>query len=234
MLIAQPLSEFSIGLSGAVPERSSWTEPSLDRAILEFIAFFSSLVLKHGGQLVHGAHPTFTPVILSQAKIHAKRGKQSVTILISELWAELQENQDLYKHYSDVCEIYVVKRVGQGDYTNFETRNRSLSLMRRHLIQKMNTIVAVGGLFHETDNIKPGVLEEIELATIRQVACFLVGGMGGMAGRLAATPAELELRNYLPPDTNRALLTTKDVAACAGILLSHFDRASGASSTKAH
>ena len=38
------LTQFDIGLSGAVPGRDSWSEPAMDRAILEFVALFSGIV----------------------------------------------------------------------------------------------------------------------------------------------------------------------------------------------
>lgn len=222
MLGDQSFRDFNIGLSGAVPERSTWFEPALDRAILEFISFFVSLVFKHGGQIVHGSHPTFTPIILKQAKRHVPTGGKSVILFISELWARLQENRDLFRHYADICKVYVVKQVGDGNYNDITTRNNSLRLMRHHLIQRMNVVVAVGGMLHDTGSIKPGVLEEVELATTRQIACFLVGGMGGMTGKLAGDSLwESKLRNYLAPEVNEELLSTRDVAACAGILVSH-------------
>src|SRR4051794_24144518 len=85
------LREYSIGLSGAVPGRASWSEPAMDRAILEFVALFSGIVFKYGGIIVHGSHPTFTPVILRQARQHAvARSEKPVRLVISELWAKTQ------------------------------------------------------------------------------------------------------------------------------------------------
>src|SRR5690348_17312116 len=84
------LDSFDIGLSGAVPGRESWSEPAMDRAILEFVALFSGITFKYGGRIVHGSHPTFTPVILRQARLHAKekRSRKPVTLIMSALWAK--------------------------------------------------------------------------------------------------------------------------------------------------
>ena len=56
------LEQYEVGLSGAVPDRNDWSEPATDRGILEFVALFSGLVFKYGGRIVHGSHPTFTPL----------------------------------------------------------------------------------------------------------------------------------------------------------------------------
>src|SRR6267154_4994581 len=84
------LSDFDIGLSGAVPGRESWSEPAMDRAILEFVSLFTGIVFKYGGRIVHGSHPTFTPVILRQARLHAskERSGKPVMLIMSELWAK--------------------------------------------------------------------------------------------------------------------------------------------------
>ena len=44
------LEGFDIGLSGAVPGRDSWSEPAMDRAILEFVSLFSGITFKYGGR----------------------------------------------------------------------------------------------------------------------------------------------------------------------------------------
>src|SRR4051812_17157746 len=83
------LARFDLGLSGAVPEQKDWSEQAMDRGILEFVALLSSLVFKYGGRIVHGSPPTFTPVILHQARIHAgERKRLPVTLVVSELWAK--------------------------------------------------------------------------------------------------------------------------------------------------
>src|ERR1700687_5755442 len=84
------LEQYEIGLSGAIPDRSDWSEPAMDRGILEFVALFSGIVFKYGGRIVHGCHPTFTPVILRQARLHSgpPRTPKPVTLIMSELWAK--------------------------------------------------------------------------------------------------------------------------------------------------
>src|SRR5882762_7009085 len=83
------LEQYEIGLSGAIPDRKDWSEPAMDRGILEFVALFSGIVFKYGGRIVHGSHPAFTPVILRQARQQAGgRARKPVTLVMSELWAK--------------------------------------------------------------------------------------------------------------------------------------------------
>jgi hypothetical protein len=222
------LSGCNIGLSGAVPECSEWTEPALDRAIKEFVAVFTGLVIKYGGRIVHGFHPTFTPIILDQAKHHAPPGSgKVVTLVISELWANLPDFRDILS-WSEIAEIIVTKQIGKGGPEVVYTRNRSLSLMRLHLLQQMNVMIAVGGKVHSNDGIIPGVLEELKYASCRRMACFLIGGgMGGMAAKLVGEqpwpseqpwPWESWLQNGLTNQKNRELQSTTEVGSCARII----------------
>src|SRR5208283_766998 len=107
------LEQYEIGLSGAIPDRKDWSEPAMDRAILEFVALFSGIVFKYGGRMVHGSHPTFTPVILRQARLHAGKGgsRKPVTLIMSDLWAK-NYPKEFVEGVSDVAEFIVTKQIG--------------------------------------------------------------------------------------------------------------------------
>lgn len=225
------LAKYDVGLTGAIPGREYWSEPAMDRAILEFVALFSGLVFKYGGRIVHGSHPTFIPVILRQARLHAgKRSKKPVTLIMSELWAKDVPN-DFVDGISDVAEFIVTKRVGEGGPENVETRNRSLTELRHTLIASQNVMVAVGGKLHETDGMTPGVREEMELAARREIPRFLVAGMGGYAAKYAAELSPSSLRNGLSDQENALLLSTPDVSACVSIIFERLANAESSSST---
>src|SRR5436189_6406351 len=90
------LEQYEVGLSGAVPDRKDWSEPAMDRGILEFVALFSGLVVKYVGRIVHGRHPTYTPIILRQARRHAaNRVRKHVTPVVSELSARALPKVDV-------------------------------------------------------------------------------------------------------------------------------------------
>ena len=212
------LRGFSIGLSGAIPKRDEWSEPALDRAILEFVSNFTALVFKYGGHIIHGCHPSFTPVIVRQAERTSLQGKP-LTLLISELWVDSVDDK-IAKNYLRNAEIIVVRRAGIGGHTNADTRNKSLSLLRRHLLQRMNILVAVGGQLHEHDVIKPGVLEEVKYAYEREMPYFIIGGLGGMAGKLPTKLIEGR-RNTLSNEDNKYLMESKDISSSVRLILNH-------------
>ena len=212
------LEHYEIGLSGAIPDRSDWSEPAMDRAILEFLALFSGIVFKYGGRIVHGSHPTFAPVILRQARLHAgARIRKPVTLVISQLWAKHWQEEER-NNVLDVAELIITRQIGSGDPSDATTRNDSLLAMRRVLIDSQNLMVAVGGKMHAADGKIPGVLEEMQLAQEKGLPCFLLAGMGGYAAELARTLTPTTLRNGLSGEANSMLFSTNDVSACVNIL----------------
>lgn len=224
------LKQFDIGLSGAVPGRGSWSEPAMDRGILEFVALFSGIVFKYGGRIVHGSHPTFTPIILRQARLHAgkERSRKPVTLIMSELWAK-DYPREFIDGLADVAEFVVTKQIGEGGPENVETRNRSLTAMRQLLIESQNVMVAVGGKMHEKDGAIPGVLEEMELAAKNGIPRFLIAGMGGYAAKYAKELTPSLLRNGLSDDENAHLFGTNDVSACVNVLFEKLAKLYGCS-----
>jgi SLOG cluster2 len=215
------LEQYEIGLSGAVPDRAEWSEPAMDRGILEFVALFSGIVFKYGGRIVHGCHPTFTPIILRQARLQAgKRLRKPVTLIMSDLWAQDLRPEDI-ESMTDIAEFVVTKKLGDGGPEDINTRNRSMSAMRRVLIKAQNVMVAVGGKMHSKDGKVPGVAEEMTLAEKQGIPRFLVGGLGGFARELAKDLTPSALNNSLSHDANVTLFGTDDVSACVNVLFEH-------------
>lgn len=221
------LDQFEIGLSGAVPDRKDWSEPAMDRGILEFVSLFSGLVFKYGGRIVHGSHPTFTPVILRQARLHAaQRLRKPLTLVMSELWARDLTDDDI-KSMTDIAEFVVTKQIGEGGPENTETLNRSLTAMRKVLVNSQNIMVAVGGKMHSHDGKIPGVGEEMSLAAERGIPRFLIAGLGGFARELAKELTPSELDNSLTDEQNVSLFGSDDVGACVNVV---FERLADSSS----
>ena len=200
------LEEYEIGLSGAVPDIAAWSEPAMDRGILEFVSLFCGMVFKYGGRIVHGAHPAFTPIILRQARLQAaSRSRRPVTLIMSDLWAKDRNAEEL-ESFKDIAELVITKKIGDSDVSDPDTRNRSLTAMRRVLIDSQNLMVAVGGISHKGDGFVAGVGEEMELAATRGIPRFLVGGLGGLAQELAKQLDPSSLRNSLSDEANLELV----------------------------
>ena len=218
------LEQYEIGLSGAIPNREDWSEPAMDRGILEFVALFSGIVLKYGGRIVHGCHPTFTPIILRQARLQAKgRLRKPLTLVMSELWLN-EYSADSIAAMTEMAELVVTKKIGDKGAADPETRNRSLSAMRRVLIDAQNVTVVVGGVLHRGDGLVPGVAEEVAMADRKGIPRFLVGGLGGLTQTLAADVVPSRLKNSLSDEANYLLFTTGDVAASVNLLFGHLAR----------
>jgi hypothetical protein len=221
-----PLEAYEIGISGAIPERADWTEPAMDRGILEFVALFSGIVFRYGGRIVHGSHPTFTPVILRQARQHAgPRSRAPVTLIRSALWEE-ELTEDAFRSITDVAELIVTRKIGNGGAENAGTRNASLTAMRRVLIDAQNIMVSVGGKYHNSDGLIAGVGEEMTMAGTKNIPRFLVGGLGGYSHSLASKVLPKDLSNFLTDAQNAMLFTTTDVGACVGMLFQHLSQSS--------
>lgn len=215
------LEQYEVGISGAIPNRADWSEPAMDRGILEFVSLFSGIVLKYGGRIVHGCHPTFTPVILRQARLQAPdRSRKPLTLVMSELWAQSLSSEDI-ESLTDIAEFVTTKKLGNKGPEDPDTRNRSLSAMRTVLINAQNVIVAVGGMMHNGDGMVPGVAEEVALAEKKGIPRFLVGGLGGLTQKLASELDPSKLNNSLPEEANMTLFRTDDVAACVNVLFEH-------------
>jgi hypothetical protein len=215
------LEQYEIGISGAIPKRADWSEAAMDRGILEFVSLFSGIVLKYGGRIVHGCHPTFTPVILHQARLQAAgRQRRPVTLVMSDLWARDLSQEDI-NSMTDIAELVITKAVGGKGPEDVKTRNQSLSAMRRVLVNSQNVTVAVGGLTHRGDGIAPGVAEEIAFGREKGIPQFLIGGLGGLTKELAETVKVPQLSNSLSDEANLLLFRTDDVAACVNVLFEH-------------
>jgi hypothetical protein len=215
------LEQYEIGLSGAVPDRKDWSEPAMDRGILEFVALFSGIVFKYGGRIVHGSHPTFTPVILRQARMQASdRSRKPVTLVMSELWAKDLKDENI-KSLTDVSELIITKTIGMGGEADAATRNQSLTAMRRVLVDAQNVMVAVGGKMHAKDGIVAGVGEEMQLAKSKGIPRFLIAGLGGFAQKLAKELTPSSLQNSLSQKANVTLFGADDVSASVNLLFEH-------------
>ena len=215
------LEQYEIGLSGAIPDRDDWSEPAMDRGILEFVSLFSGIIFKYGGRIVHGCHPTFTPIILRQARLHAgTRLRKPITLVMSDLWAKDLSTEDI-ESMIDIAEFVVTKKEGEGGPEDTDTLNRSLAAMRRVLVNAQNVMVAVGGKMHSGDGKVPGVAEEMKLAEEKGIPRFLIAGLGGFARELAKDLTPGSLQNSLTDSQNVTLFSSDDVSACVNLLFDH-------------
>ena len=227
------LQGLHVGISGAVPEEQYWKRPNQNEQILAFVGLLSDLVMKYGGRVVHGNHPSFTPIIMGRANKHfgpRADGKSAtahphlppVTLVASELWPLTWE----FPLLPQVVDVIQTPRFGPGDVTNAETRNKSLTALRLALIGNVDIVIAVGGKLHCGTGFNPGVLEELTIARWHQVPCFIVAGYGGMAGEMDRDMilqfcSESGLDDE---EKERMASTDQEIDLCVGGIVAHLAR----------
>ncbi len=227
-----PLDGFRLGLSGAVPERTDWHGRALDREILRLVSALADGLFRYGGELVHGTHPSFTPVLFGQAKPYAaQRARPMLTLVRSRLWPDDDLRHDIGVQTGHgtvrLVETDPLPAPDSGviDPANSESRNLSLSAMRERLIEDIDALVVVGGKRWSGSGKEPGTKQELDAALARGLPCFLLGGFGGMAEDLAADPNYRDrLGNGLSTDDNQYLLTTRNDGGAVAMILEALGR----------
>jgi diadenosine tetraphosphatase ApaH/serine/threonine PP2A family protein phosphatase len=184
LLEKPPLAGLRVCISGAVPERKLWGDvPDLDRLILTFVAQLSALVVRYGGQVVHGSQPALTPVVAEQARRQSREGHVPLRLFASQLFGPVPE-VTLNAARVARADVVLTTAIGRGGTKDPETVNQSLTAMRLTMMQDADVVVAIGGKLHTDTGFNPGVLEELAQARWHDRPCFVVGAFGGAVAQL--------------------------------------------------
>jgi hypothetical protein len=134
-------------------------------------------VLASGGRLLHGAHPTFVPLIEAAARSTPRPpGAPARPVELYVVVPFLQEYQ--YREFFEQKrhdDYAIVHAFGTRD----SDRTATLAQMREALIENCDVLVCLGGESHVTGKRPPGVLVEMQLARRRNIPVVLAGGAGG-------------------------------------------------------
>jgi SLOG cluster2 len=219
-----PLLGVRICISGSVPETQYWQEPATDRSILEFVRLLSGHVLKLGGHIVHGSHPSFTPAIARQAeRFQAEHPEERpLTLVVSKLWLPGKLEMEFISKYQDVAKIVVTPTVGGDNPNDAQARNLSLTALRLALVEESDVVVAVGGRLNTESGFSPGVLQELVVARWRHLPCFVIAGLGGMTRELdTQIIAQLCEENRLDANVRQKLADSRDIVGTVGTIVEH-------------
>jgi hypothetical protein len=215
------LQGLRVGISGAIPEpEESNNIPDLARLTLRFVSQLSSLILDYGGEIVHGTHPTFTPVLADQAR--SRLGRENppppLTLVCSKLFGN-PPAAAARAHRFAKARLLLTDKIGEGDARDTQTRNDSLTALRLALTQHVDVLIAIGGKLHLQTGFNPGVLEEMTLARWHGVECFVVGSLGGMANKIDAAKIQAFAEPQLAsPDLANMAQCTEELDLYAGRL----------------
>lgn len=203
-----PLYGVRIWLSGAIPAEVTTLQ---QEAFIEFVTQFSETVFRAGGHIIHGSHPSFTPILLAEAKKHRKNGgrKDCLTLVVSKLWSK-DANLVPVQDWRETCMVYETPEA-----TGETARDDSLQMLREWMSVRCDAFVAVGGMWWKEISGRSGVPVETGLAIKRGIPCFLLGGLGGAAQEFVRNHPELikSLRNGLDETTNQGLATEEKVGS---------------------
>src|SRR5262249_51871304 len=126
LLRSSTLSGARIWLSGSIPEADFISEEKRS-AIRNFVPRVFPRVLQQDGHIVHGSHPSFTPILLEEARSHQNRGggKDCLILAVSRLWSK-DPTAVPVSEWRKTAIVYEVPEV-----TGQNARNDSLELLRK-------------------------------------------------------------------------------------------------------
>ena len=214
-----PLHGVRIWLSGAIPEEG---DPLYASATRTFVAHFAERVFQAGGHILHGSHPTITPILLAEARKYIAKGgkKDCLTLAVSKLWSKNTKAVPV-QEWRQTCMVYETPEV-----TGHSSRKDSLGILRQYMAERCDSFIAVGGMWWREVEGTAGVPIEAHLAIERNLPCFLLGGFGGAANDFVKSHPEVLrlLRNGLDEATNSALALSVDIGDIVHTVLDQLSR----------
>src|ERR1044072_3171154 len=139
-LTIDSLAGARIWLSGAIPEAEGITEAQ-SAQILNFVRIFARQVFKRGGHIIHGSDPSFTPILLQEARSYQQQGghKDCLILAVSRYWSK-DPDKVPSEEWRQVAMVYETPEIS-GEHA----RDQSLELLRKFRVSRCDAIVVVGG-----------------------------------------------------------------------------------------
>lgn len=200
-----PLQGIRVHLSGSIPDDVTETQSN---AIARFVERFARAVLREGGTLIHGSHPSFDePLRAAALPFVAAGGERAALVLVRAQKFAMTSAQlaeiEAQRQYSSVQIVPAV----------FGNPNQSLLPMREWMAEHSDVVVAIGGRHWQINKDRAGVPEELEEALARGKPGFVVGGFGGAAAGIIQEYGAvfLRLHNGLELSENLTIAASTDV-----------------------
>ena len=198
-------------------------DASYQSALRIFVRHFAEQLFRGGAHIIHGSHPTFTPILLEEAAKHiANDGrKDCLTLAVSRLWSKDTSSVPV-QEWRQTCMVYETPEATTGD----SSRDDSLTILRQWMSERCDAFVAAGGLWWEQIAGRAGLPVEAGLAVERGLPCFLLGGLGGAAKDYIANYPEVlrTLRNGFDYATNKELAMEQNIPGIVHTICSQLQR----------
>ncbi|HJT20762.1 MAG TPA: CBASS cGAMP-activated phospholipase [Nitrospira sp.] len=194
-----------VHLSGSIPEDATREQST---TIALFVERFAQAVLRDGGTLIHGSHPSFDePLKVAADRFVLAGGSRDALILVrAQKFATTSDQLIEIEAQRQYSTVQIVPAV-------FGDINRGLVPMREWMAEHCDVVVAIGGRHWDVNKNSAGVPEELEEALARGKPGFVLGAFGGaIAGYIQDHNTIFSrLRNGVSEDENRAIAASTDI-----------------------
>lgn len=202
-----PLSGCRIHLSGAIPDNEN------EKSIKKFAFEFVTAVLREGGTIVHGSHPSLLSVIEDAARQYANAGGQRSNILLvrSQAYSNSPEQLEEIDRLRQNTTVHIVPVKDKGCTENI---NSMLLSMREWIADTSDVIVCVGGKWWDVNKDRSGVPAELDCMLSLGKPAFLAAALGGATHGYVNDHPEIlaNLQNGLSEDSNKQLAAEADIS----------------------
>lgn len=196
MPLVQALSGVRVHLSGAVlDERKEET--------CLFVKALVSQILREGGSVIHGSHPSMAEPLEKAARDFLQAGGEigSLTLVRAQQFSKTEEQVAEIEIQREYAAVQIVPAEVDGE------SNSDLIPMRNWMADRADVVVCVGGKWWDINKAKAGVPMELDVMLELGKPGFIVAGFGGaIAGYLKDVPSLLSrLQNGLSESENREI-----------------------------
>ncbi|QDV09327.1 Putative sporulation hydrolase CotR [Planctomycetes bacterium Poly30] len=200
-----PLRGIRVHLAGSVPESATTEEAA---GIVSFVQKFAGALLREGGTLIHGSHPTLVAPLRAAAQpfVQADGARDALVLVRTHQFATTNEHLEEIAEQREYSAVQIIPSA-------LGNQAASLVPMRQWMAERSDVVVALGGKWYDVNKARAGVPDELEESLRRGKPGFAIAGFGGAIRGLFRDDNTLtsRLRNGLCEATNRAMAECTNV-----------------------
>ncbi|HBE9081608.1 CBASS cGAMP-activated phospholipase [Serratia fonticola] len=189
-----------VHISGSIPRKAN--QESAEN-IRQFVYHLSMAVIREGGMIVHGSHPSLSQTFIKVAQQQLENGgtRENVLFVRSKAYVETEAHQAEINEISLYASLHIVP-VKENHYSN--SVNEKLLPMREWIADISDVIVCVGGDWWEDNKSRAGVPKELNCTLVMGKPAFLACSLGGATQGYANENQSIfaQLQNGLSSEKN--------------------------------